>query len=250
MVHNPKDRNLWFLPFLGLIIPIGIGSISLSFQQRHWDSSDLRHQLAVERLEHLRQNASSATIPSLPAPSPLEASPTLGDEKLSVHAQKQKKSAQITVDESRKKTVTTKWDDLYSEDIATDNNYLGLSSQRGGRSMVRRYSQAKHSGNGVMSRGARTSQYNAAYGKRHSCKELRPSQAQGLLLQGHSYLDRDGDGEACERDYRSSPQYSNHDIAPPYTPQPYTSSMSGNIIGPRGGCYRINSKGNKDYSKC
>ena len=26
--------------------------------------------------------------------------------------------------------------------------------------------------------------------------------------------------------------------------------LSGNLYGPRGGCYRINSKGNKDYGKC
>ena len=26
--------------------------------------------------------------------------------------------------------------------------------------------------------------------------------------------------------------------------------LSGNLYGPRGGCYRLNSKGNKDYSKC
>jgi hypothetical protein len=28
------------------------------------------------------------------------------------------------------------------------------------------------------------------------------------------------------------------------------SDMSGNLYGPRGGCYRLNSKGNKDYRKC
>jgi len=30
------------------------------------------------------------------------------------------------------------------------------------------------------------------------CKDLIYQQAQVLLKQGHTYLDRDGDGEACE----------------------------------------------------
>ena len=33
---------------------------------------------------------------------------------------------------------------------------------------------------------------------RYYCKDLTYQQAQGLLKQGHTYLDRDGDGEACE----------------------------------------------------
>ncbi|MFM9089771.1 MAG: thermonuclease family protein [Cyanobium sp.] len=35
-------------------------------------------------------------------------------------------------------------------------------------------------------------------GGRHYCKNLTWQEAQQLLRQGHSYLDRDGDGEACE----------------------------------------------------
>lgn len=35
-------------------------------------------------------------------------------------------------------------------------------------------------------------------GGRYYCKNLSKQQAQKLLSQGHAYLDRDGDGEACE----------------------------------------------------
>lgn len=35
-------------------------------------------------------------------------------------------------------------------------------------------------------------------GGRYYCKNLTKQQAQKLLSQGHTYLDRDGDGEACE----------------------------------------------------
>jgi hypothetical protein len=35
-------------------------------------------------------------------------------------------------------------------------------------------------------------------GGRYDCKNLSWQEAQQLLRQGHSYLDRDGDGEACE----------------------------------------------------
>ena len=36
-------------------------------------------------------------------------------------------------------------------------------------------------------------------GNRYRCKEVESwAKAQELLKQGHSYLDRDGDGEACE----------------------------------------------------
>ena len=33
---------------------------------------------------------------------------------------------------------------------------------------------------------------------RYYCKNLSHQEAQRLLSQGHTYLDRDGDGEACE----------------------------------------------------
>ncbi|MFN9645068.1 MAG: excalibur calcium-binding domain-containing protein [Cyanobacteriota bacterium] len=36
-------------------------------------------------------------------------------------------------------------------------------------------------------------------GGRVYCRNLSWPQAQELLRQGHSYLDGDGDGEACER---------------------------------------------------
>lgn len=36
-------------------------------------------------------------------------------------------------------------------------------------------------------------------GGRYYCKNLSHTEAQQLLRQGHTYLDRDGDGEACER---------------------------------------------------
>jgi hypothetical protein len=35
-------------------------------------------------------------------------------------------------------------------------------------------------------------------GGRYYCKNLSKQEAQRLLSQGHTYLDRDGDGEACE----------------------------------------------------
>lgn len=33
---------------------------------------------------------------------------------------------------------------------------------------------------------------------RYKCSQLTWEEAQQLLKQGHTYLDRDGDGEACE----------------------------------------------------
>ncbi|MCP9775994.1 thermonuclease family protein [Cyanobium sp. WAJ14-Wanaka] len=48
-------------------------------------------------------------------------------------------------------------------------------------------------------RGNRASTSGASGGGRYRCKEIGSwSKAQELLKQGHTYLDRDGDGEACE----------------------------------------------------
>jgi hypothetical protein len=38
--------------------------------------------------------------------------------------------------------------------------------------------------------------------KQYRCADLNASQAQALLVAGHSYLDLDGDGYACEPDVR------------------------------------------------
>jgi len=52
-------------------------------------------------------------------------------------------------------------------------------------------STSSSSGGGASSTGSSSSKYR--------CKEIGSwSRAQELLRQGHTYLDRDGDGEACE----------------------------------------------------
>jgi endonuclease YncB( thermonuclease family) len=51
---------------------------------------------------------------------------------------------------------------------------------------------------GVMTGGGGSSGGSGGGGGRYYCKNLSHQEAQRLLSQGHTYLDRDGDGEACE----------------------------------------------------
>jgi len=51
---------------------------------------------------------------------------------------------------------------------------------------------------GVMTGGGGSSGGSGGGGARYYCKNLSHQEAQRLLSQGHTYLDRDGDGEACE----------------------------------------------------
>lgn len=53
-------------------------------------------------------------------------------------------------------------------------------------------------GSGVMTGGGGSSGGSGGGGGRYYCKNLSKQEAQRLLSQGHTYLDRDGDGEACE----------------------------------------------------
>jgi endonuclease YncB( thermonuclease family) len=53
-------------------------------------------------------------------------------------------------------------------------------------------------GSGVMTGGGGSSGGSGGGGGRYYCKNLSKQEAQSLLSQGHTYLDRDGDGEACE----------------------------------------------------
>ena len=58
-----------------------------------------------------------------------------------------------------------------------------------------------------------------------------------------------GSGSGYSPSTRSGSGYSPSDRSTSYS-TPRGSNQSGNLYGPRGGCYRLNSKGNKDYSKC
>ena len=51
---------------------------------------------------------------------------------------------------------------------------------------------------GVMTGGGSANGGATSGGGRYYCKNLSHQEAQRLLSQGHTYLDRDGDGEACE----------------------------------------------------
>ena len=53
-------------------------------------------------------------------------------------------------------------------------------------------------GSGVMTGGGGSSGGSGGGAGRYYCKNLSKQEAQRLLSQGHTYLDRDGDGEACE----------------------------------------------------
>ncbi len=54
-------------------------------------------------------------------------------------------------------------------------------------------------GPGRVVEGGITRPWDFRRGRRYRCKEIGSyAQAQDLLAQGHSYLDGDGDGEACE----------------------------------------------------
>ncbi len=79
------------------------------------------------------------------------------------------------------------------------------AARRGGGSPRPRTTQSPSAVNlGVMTgsgSGSRSMAENAGVGAggRYYCRNLSWQQAQELLRQGHTYLDGDGDGEACER---------------------------------------------------
>ena len=73
---------------------------------------------------------------------------------------------------------------------------LGVWSVTGG---IQRPWESRHNKRGPHS--SSTSSMNSSNQTstgRYYCKDLTYQQAQALLKQGHTYLDRDGDGEACE----------------------------------------------------
>ena len=70
---------------------------------------------------------------------------------------------------------------------------LGVWSVPGGIQRPWDYRQNRKGGSGTSHRGSSTSSV------KYRCKEIGSwDKAQVLLKQGHTYLDRDGDGEACE----------------------------------------------------
>ena len=75
---------------------------------------------------------------------------------------------------------------------------LGVWAVPGGIQRPWEYRRGKKSSNaGANSSGAANPGQNSS---RYRCKQIGSwAKAQELLKQGHSYLDRDGDGEACER---------------------------------------------------
>jgi len=75
---------------------------------------------------------------------------------------------------------------------------LGVWAVPGGSQRPWDYRRGRKSSNaGANSSGAANPGQNSS---RYRCKQIGSwAKAQELLKQGHSYLDRDGDGEACER---------------------------------------------------
>ena len=70
---------------------------------------------------------------------------------------------------------------------------LGVWSVPGGIQRPWDYRYNRKGGSGTSHRGSSTSSV------KYRCKEIGSwDKAQALLKQGHTYLDRDGDGEACE----------------------------------------------------
>jgi endonuclease YncB( thermonuclease family) len=70
---------------------------------------------------------------------------------------------------------------------------LGVWGMSGGIQRPWVYRRSKRAGSSA------SSSSNASSSGRYRCKEIGSwSRAQELLRQGHNYLDRDGDGEACE----------------------------------------------------
>lgn len=63
------------------------------------------------------------------------------------------------------------------------------------------YSPSLH-GAGATSYSSKKAVAGTYSGKHYRCADLTSTQAQALLAQGHSYLDLDGDGDACEPDAR------------------------------------------------
>jgi len=75
---------------------------------------------------------------------------------------------------------------------------LGVWSVPGGIQRPWDYRRSRRGGSTSSSSGGGASSTGSGSGKFH-CGEIRSwSKAQDLLKQGHNYLDRDGDGEACE----------------------------------------------------
>jgi endonuclease YncB( thermonuclease family) len=75
---------------------------------------------------------------------------------------------------------------------------LGVWAVPGGIQRPWDYRRGKRSGSG--SNDSSNSSFKPGYsGSRYKCKQIGSwAKAQELLKQGHSYLDRDGDGEACK----------------------------------------------------
>jgi hypothetical protein len=86
MAQKPSERQLWFLPLLGFLIPIGIGCIFLLFQSLQWsmiekktivEQNPEKQSKSARTIEQKSPQARSSPVP--PPAAPISAPPVSAD---------------------------------------------------------------------------------------------------------------------------------------------------------------------------